>query len=350
MEKNGITSIDERIAKWVRKEIGKIESASSCKKKIILAANKTEGTFLSDRVLDVVSESSRLGLGEPLLMSVSHGEGMAELLERLQKCAESKGISDIELINPSSVVRRDNPIQVCIMGRPNVGKSSILNAILKERRVMTGKRFSLKKRIVLTLNVIGSMLNLTRDSILVEWFWNDRFFRLVDTAGVTRPPTKNMKLSAKYDAKKLQHYDNPSKNVLNSYVEKDLTQYSRVVADLSTHSAFNAMRYSHVVILTVEGSQGNFTGADLMIARKCYKEGRGLLVCANKRDLVAAEGVSARQYEIGVRAHCRNTLREFGEVPIVSTSATKCFQEDSSAEYQLAKGGEYDELHHPEGN
>lgn len=193
----------------------------------------------------------------------------------------------------------------------------------------------------------------------------NRHFKLIDTAGLTRVSTKNLRISAKVDSNKMKLIDSygkikksiPGIGMVDS--EDDPSQTSNVISDLSIHSALNALRYSQVVVLTIEGAQGNFTSTDLKLANKCHKEGRAMVVCANKRDLVASQGVSARQYELGVRAHCESYLRDFGEIPIVSTAAT-CNSLDSIVEdknayttamqnYYADGSLHYDSVHHPEG-
>jgi len=350
--KAGVTASDERIAAWLRKELGKIETTfpGLRKREIVVVANKTEGAHLSDRVLEALSESARLGFGEPIFISASHGEGMAEISHKLMSCAQERGLrlNDERPHSPPLHDRVDPPIQVAIMGRPNVGKSSLLNSILKDSRVIS-----------------GPMTNLTRDAIMVEWFAMNRHFKLVDTAGLTRISSQNLRLSANADSRKMRLIDSygkikrkvPGLGLVNS--DEDPSQSSKVISDLSIHSALNALRYSQVVVLTIEGKQGNFTGIDLKLANKCQKEGRAMVVCANKRDLVGLGGVSARQYELGVRAHCDAYLRDFGEIPIVSTTATSASADDAHGncsnhisamqKYFRNSSLSYDSVHQPEG-
>jgi GTPase len=145
--KEGVTASDERIASWLRRELGKVEVAfpSALKREIIVVANKTEGAHLSDRVLDALSESSRLGFGEPIFMSASHGEGMADISQKFMQCAQERGfdLGDDSGSGSSSpplqpLAHHEKAIQVAIMGRPNVGKSALLNSILKDNRVISG--------------------------------------------------------------------------------------------------------------------------------------------------------------------------------------------------------------------
>jgi GTP-binding protein len=99
---------------------------------------------------------------------------------------------------------------------------------------------------------------------------------------------------------------------------------------MSLISALNALRFAQVVLLVVESQQGKFSKLDLQLARKCLEEGRAVVIAANKRDLVELKGISPRQYEEGVRRHCEAFMREFGEIPIVSCTASASASTGSS--------------------
>jgi GTPase len=160
--KTGLTALDQHFAKWLREQIQKQATLSLCAsldaadvnselgavrvrpqspvfpKKVIVVANKTEGAHLNDRVLDIVSESYRLGFEDPLLISATHGEGMSELATMLIELAKARGFQD-DVSAPTVVaetvvdddlvvdgeqreVFMDRTIQLAIMGRPNVGE------------------------------------------------------------------------------------------------------------------------------------------------------------------------------------------------------------------------------------
>lgn len=337
--KDGVDSTDEYISRWLRKEVGKVDVEK--KKDIFVIVNKTEGSHLSDRALATLAESSCLGFGEPLFISASHGEGLAELSTTLMKYLTNKGFP----LNGDFTRPHDDPnivpIQVAIMGRPNVGKSSLVNSILKENRVIS-----------------GPSSHLTRDAIFVEWFALGRHFRLVDTPGLSHIPKRSLRLSAKNDSKSLRAVQNRSNmNLLQKKAENSLL--SKVASSLSARSAFDVLRYSHVVVLTVEGSQGNFSAIDLKLANRCLREGRAMVICANKRDIVALGGLSSRQYELGVRKHCEAFMRDFGEIPIVSTAATtygitEAYHSKKAEEKMIDKlvndeEYSYDSIHAPQG-
>ena len=104
---------------------------------------------------------------------------------------------------------------------------------------------------------------------------------------------------------------------------EDPSQFSYKVSEMSLVSALNALRFAQVVLLVVESTQGKFSKLDLQLARKCLDEGRAVVIAANKRDLVAAVGVGPKEYEAGVRKHCEQFMREFGNIPIVSCAASE---------------------------
>ena len=145
--KEGITFEDSIIATWLRKEVGKMNSSllpSSMRKDVMIIANKTEGAHLSNNSLGALAESFCLGFGEPLFLSASHGEGVAELNQKLtQFCRERRLAVTADSLLSKSLLPSDVPqpdaIQVAIMGRTNVGKSALLNSILKKNRVLSGK-------------------------------------------------------------------------------------------------------------------------------------------------------------------------------------------------------------------
>lgn len=147
--KEGITSLDKHFANWIRRRT-QLQSTSTnnkldgsvtptLKREVILLANKTEGAHLSDRVLDTISDALMLGLGEPHLISASHGDGMSDLAQLLIESAKRRGYDVGE--SASRHVRgtsrdttpvEDRTVQMVVMGKPNVGKSSFINAILGE--------------------------------------------------------------------------------------------------------------------------------------------------------------------------------------------------------------------------
>lgn len=322
--KVGVTSVDEHFAKWIRKKIGEIsllEGYNARTREVIVLANKTEGGFLNEKVMDTMADAQRLGLGTAIPISAVHGDGLAELSQILLKAAVhrncddgsdaksyKKNISNETDINNSTIQLEDRTIQLAIMGRPNVGKSTLLNAILGEDRVIT-----------------GPVPGLTRDAVHVEWSYNERTFKLVDTAGITHITVDKRKLdiipeenkflalqenAGSYDASGL-----PGIQFVDP--EEDPSQFSRHISEMALVSALNALRFAQVVLLVIESSQQKFSKVDLQLAHRCLKEGRGLVIAANKKDIAI---VSEKEYENGVREHCDALMKEFGEVPIIACS------------------------------
>src|SRR6478752_2786092 len=146
----GLTPLDRDFARWLRRG----------GKPVILVANKAEGR----QAIAQTDEAYALGLGEPVSLSAQHGEGLAELYERLQPY-----VAAAEEAETPAALAEEKPLQLAIVGRPNVGKSTLVNRFLGEDRMLTGPE-----------------PGITRDAIAVELVWQDRKFRIHDTAGMRR--------------------------------------------------------------------------------------------------------------------------------------------------------------------
>src|SRR6266851_4414881 len=203
--REGVTAADRHFADRLRRS----------GKPVVLVANKTEGRA----TLPGIGESYRLGLGDPVPVSAEHGEGLAELYERMRPFADARNAD-------AAPVRDDKPLQLAIVGRPNVGKSTLANRLIGEERF-------------------------TRDAIAVDWMWRGRPIRLVDTAGLRRRPRVEGKLE-----------------------------------ELSVGDALRAIRFAETVILVLDALQP-FERQDLTIARLVGDEGRALVLAASKWDAVA---------------------------------------------------------------
>jgi GTP-binding protein len=258
--REGITEADRHFAGWLRRS----------GKPVVLVANKTEGRTMPAGV----GESYRLGLGDPVTISAEHGEGMAELYERLGPFAPDR--------SPDSVpVEHAKPLQLAIVGRPNVGKSTLANRLLGEERLLTGPE-----------------AGITRDAIGIDWAWRDRPIRLVDTAGLRRRPRVEGKL------------------------EK-----------LSVGDALRAIRFAETVILVLDALQP-FERQDLTIARLVADEGRALVVAATKWDAVA-EGAAVLQR---LRERASISLPQLLGVALVPVSGLTGFGLDAMMRAVCAAG------------
>ena len=155
----GITPLDEEIARWLREQ----------EVPVVLAANKAEGSAGDAGIMEAWS----LGLGEPVGISAEHGEGIADLYQALLPLIEGAQAGE----DPAATDEPDSsaPLSLAIVGRPNAGKSTLINRLLGEDRLLTGPE-----------------AGITRDSIAVDWVWTDpatgesRKIKLVDTAGMRK--------------------------------------------------------------------------------------------------------------------------------------------------------------------
>jgi GTP-binding protein len=238
----GVTPLDEEIGRWLRSETTPV----------VLAANKSEG-----RAGDAgLYEAFSLGFGEPIAISAEHGEGVADLFEQLQPHLERE---DTEEETPEG----EGPLKLAIVGRPNAGKSTLINRILGQDRLITGPE-----------------AGITRDSIAIDWEWQGRPVRLIDTAG--------MRKKAKVDDK----------------LEK-----------LSVADARRAVDFAEVVVLLLDSTRG-LEAQDLRIADNVLQEGRALLIAISKWDV--AEGGSGLFN--GIRAALEEGLSQARGVPLLTVS------------------------------
>ena len=223
----GITPLDRHFADRLRRG----------KTPVLLVANKAEGRASASGIY----EAFALGLGEPIAVSAEHGEGMAELYAALAPLADKA--------EPAPAAERERPLQLAVIGRPNVGKSTLINKLLGEERVLTGPE-----------------AGITRDAIATLWHWRGRAVRLIDTAGLRRRPKVEEKL------------------------EK-----------LSVADTLRAIRFAEVVILVIDATQG-IEKQDLTIAEMVEEEGRALVLAVNKWDLVADKQAASRRLKDRLQA------------------------------------------------
>src|SRR5258708_5979143 len=253
----GVTPTDRHFANWLRK----------AGRPILLVANKSE----RGANLPGVDEASRLGFGEAIPVSAEHGEGLADLHAALRPHAPDDAVlahrntRDEDDAAPEATDKEEErPIRVAIIGRPNVGKSTLVNRLLGEERLLTGPE-----------------PGITRDAIEIPWNSGKHRFVLIDTAGL----------------RKKARIDDP--------VEK-----------LSTSDAIQSLREAQVVILVIDATM-MLEKQDLTIARLAIEEGRAIVLAVNKWDLVDDQGAAARK----LRDRLEISLPQIRGVPIGMLSA-----------------------------
>lgn len=227
-------------------------------KPAILLANKCEGKAQEDNIF----EAYKLGLGQPIPFSSEHGLGLEDLYSAL---AEINAKISPEPEKKTEETSEERPIQLAIVGRPNVGKSTLVNALLHDERMLTGPE-----------------AGITRDAITSEWQWKGRKINLVDTAGLRR----------------------------QSKITDSLEKMS---AASTKHAAFMAQ----VVVLVLD-ADAVLDKQDLTIARQVIDEGRALVIAVNKWDI--AKRSEALQK---LNDKLQTSLTQITGVPTVTISALK---------------------------
>ncbi len=252
----GVTPVDAHFAAELRKGATPV----------ILVANKCEGQAGEAGLM----EAFALGLGAPVAISAEHGEGMGDLFEALRphaetaEAAEAEVASALEAEEGTAGPGEEGPLQLAIVGRPNVGKSTLVNRLIGAERLLTGPE-----------------AGITRDAIAVDWAFEGRPIRLIDTAGLRRRARISHKL------------------------EK-----------LSGSDAMRAVRYAQVVVLLLD-AEAMLEKQDLTIARQVVDEGRALVVAANKWDLIKDPKAALA----ALRDRLADSLPQVRGVPVVTISA-----------------------------
>ncbi len=249
----GITPLDEEIARWLRSADGTV----------VLVANKAEGRAGENGVL----ESLALGFGDPVQMSAEHGEGVADLFDALRPFLEREE-EPVEEDDDENYDAENAVLKLAIVGRPNAGKSTLINRFLGQDRLITGPE-----------------AGITRDSIAVDWEWTNadgrvRPVRLIDTAGMRKKARVQEKL------------------------EK-----------LSVADALHAIDFAEVVVLLLDGTRG-LELQDIKIADRVLQEGRALVIALNKWDI--AEHASSLFN--GVKGALDEGLAQAKGVPLLTVS------------------------------
>lgn len=240
--REGLTATDQIFAELIRKR----------EKPVIVIANKAEG-----RAGDAgTAEAFALGMGEPVALSAEHGEGMADLYAAI--LATAPDVADDEAEG-----REAPPIRIAIVGRPNAGKSTLVNRLIGEDRLLTGPE-----------------AGITRDAIPVEWAYEGRKVRLVDTAGLRR------------------------KARVNEHLEK-----------LSTQDTIRSITFAEVVILVMDATHP-FEIQDLQIADLVEREGRALVFVLAKWDLIEDPQGQLKAFV----EHAAKMLPQLRGAPVVALS------------------------------
>lgn len=238
----GLTPTDRHFAQWLRRQ----------GRPVLLIANKTEGRASESEVLDAYA----LGLGEPLAVSAEHGDGisylMSEIADRLPPVKPGEN-------------RPEGTLKLAIVGRPNAGKSTLVNRLLNEDRMITGPE-----------------PGLTRDAVAVELTDADGFrYELVDTAGLRR----------------------------RARIELPLEK-------MSAGAAIHALKMAEVVVLVVDAVEG-IHDQDLRIAQLIEREGRACVLALNKWDAVPNRNVTRK----AIQERLEDSLSQMKGIPVVTISA-----------------------------
>ena len=242
--REGLTEADRYFARRLRRS----------GRPVVLVANKAEGRG----ALAGIAEANALGFGEPVAISAQHGEGMAELYEALAPFAAAREECG------SSSDEASRPLHLAIVGRPNVGKSTLLNRLLEAERVLTGPE-----------------PGITRDAVAVDWSWRGRSIRLFDTAGLRR----------------------------RSRIEEKLER-------LSAGDTLRAIRFADTVILVLDALQP-LERQDLTIANLVAEEGRALVLALNKWDAATDRDAALKR----LRERLETSLPQLSGIGLVPVSA-----------------------------
>jgi GTPase len=239
----GVTPADEHFAQWLRRQ----------GKPVLLVANKAEGRTATSSILDAYS----LGLGDPVGVSAEHGEGVADLMSEI-----ADRLPSVDAVEEAF---EDRPLKLAIVGRPNAGKSTLLNRLLGEERQITGPE-----------------PGLTRDAIAVVLSdHHGRPVEIVDTAGLRR----------------------------RARIEAPLEK-------MSVSSAIEALKMAEVVVLCLDAPEG-IHDQDLQIARLIEREGRACIVALNKWDAVPDRNATRK----AIMERLEDSLAQMKGIPVVTLSA-----------------------------
>lgn len=274
--RDGLQPMDLDVGKWLRKHASGI--------KTLVVMNKAELLDeISGSLAAAAGEAYTLGFGDPIALSAENGLGMTELYEALRPLLEDYMLRVVKDEDIHKIGGREDediesklPLQLAIVGRPNVGKSTLLNAILQENRVL-----------------VGPEAGLTRDSIRVQFQYDGRNIYLVDTAG---------------------------------WLER--TKQDKGASSLSIMQSRKHLMRAHVVALVLDAEEiararRSMKHAEVVIARRAVEEGRGLVVVVNKMDLLKGKQ-NSKIYERVIEAvpvEIQTVIPQVSGIPVVFVSA-----------------------------
>ncbi|MGE5538609.1 MAG: ribosome biogenesis GTPase Der [Gemmatimonas sp.] len=252
--REGVTPNDRYFANWLRRQ----------NIPVVLVGNKAEGRA----GLPGLGEAFGLGFGDPVPVSAEHGEGLADLYEAIRAHVPDAAPDEADVaatdVDSGDEEALSGPLRLAIVGRPNVGKSTLVNALVGEERMLTGPE-----------------AGITREAVPIDWDWKDRPVRLVDTAGLRK----------------------------RGRIDEDLEK-------MSAADTLRAIRLAQAVVVVVDATQP-VEHQDLSIGRIAVEEGRAVVIAANKWDAVDNPNRAARRIEERIE----QSLPQVSGVAVVRVSA-----------------------------
>ncbi len=264
--KSGIENDDLHFANWLRKS----------SKPTILIANKCEN--FKEEIFD--KEYYKLGFGKPIAISAEHKIGFMDLYEELNKSIEKYQESFAEITSDDQDDNKKHDLQIAVIGRPNAGKSSFLNYVLKSPRL-----------------IVGEEAGITRDAIAVDYQYKNHLIRFIDTAGIRKK-----------------------------------TNITHKLEKLSTLDSYRALRFAQVIILLIDANS-ILDHQDVALAGQVLREGRVLLFGINKIDCVKIDKESFMRQ---VRTQIQSLFPEISGAPILGISAKTGYNVEKILDMALA--------------